>query len=103
MTPISSRIFTRAFPFAELSEPPDGASRSQYQSGRGWRRGFEGSQDYDLNLRVLELVDAGKIRHIPKILLSLAGRNGIDRIVGRREEATLTKPVCALSRNTYRA
>jgi GT2 family glycosyltransferase len=34
----------------------------------GWRRGFEGSQDYDLNLRIFEIVDPGKIRHIPKIL-----------------------------------
>lgn len=34
----------------------------------GWRVGFEGSQDYDLNLRIFETVDASKIRHIPKIL-----------------------------------
>jgi len=34
----------------------------------GWRRGFEGSQDYDLNLRIIELVPAASIRHIPKIL-----------------------------------
>ena len=34
----------------------------------GWRRGFEGSQDYDLNLRIIERVDASAIRHIPKVL-----------------------------------
>jgi glycosyltransferase involved in cell wall biosynthesis len=34
----------------------------------GWRRGFEGSQDYDLNLRVLERVNFRNVRHIPKIL-----------------------------------
>ncbi len=34
----------------------------------GWRQGFEGSQDYDLNLRIYERVHAADIRHIPKIL-----------------------------------
>jgi O-antigen biosynthesis protein len=34
----------------------------------GWRAGYEGSQDYDLNLRVFERIGAGAIRHIPKIL-----------------------------------
>lgn len=38
------------------------------RAARGWRRGLEGSQDYDLNLRVLEHVDFRNIRHIPKIL-----------------------------------
>ena len=34
----------------------------------GWRKGFEGSQDYDLNLRLLEDVDPRLVRHIPKVL-----------------------------------
>lgn len=34
----------------------------------GFRVGFEGSQDYDLALRVFELIDEKQIRHIPKIL-----------------------------------
>ena len=34
----------------------------------GWRRGFEGSQDYDLNLRIIERIPASSISHIPKIL-----------------------------------
>jgi len=34
----------------------------------GWRVGLEGSQDYDLNLRVIEKVDATQIRHIPEVL-----------------------------------
>lgn len=34
----------------------------------GWRVGFEGSQDYDLNLRILEHVRPTTVRHIPKIL-----------------------------------
>ncbi|WP_205772591.1 glycosyltransferase family 2 protein [Microvirga calopogonii] len=34
----------------------------------GWRRGFEGSQDYDLNLRIIEELEPTSILHIPKIL-----------------------------------
>lgn len=38
------------------------------QAVGGWRSGYEGSQDYDLNLRIFERVDERRIRHIPKIL-----------------------------------
>lgn len=34
----------------------------------GWRVGFEGSQDYDLNLRICERIGFRNIRHIPKVL-----------------------------------
>ena len=34
----------------------------------GFRTGFEGSQDWDVALRVVERVQAGKIHHIPRIL-----------------------------------
>jgi GT2 family glycosyltransferase len=34
----------------------------------GFRQGFEGSQDWDLALRVVEKVDSASIIHIPKIL-----------------------------------
>lgn len=34
----------------------------------GFREGFEGSQDYDLVLRCLEIVRAEQVRHIPRIL-----------------------------------
>lgn len=34
----------------------------------GFRVGLEGSQDYDLALRVLEVVGPGAIRHIPRVL-----------------------------------
>lgn len=34
----------------------------------GWRTGFEGSQDYDLSLRILERIQQCSIYHIPKIL-----------------------------------
>ncbi len=34
----------------------------------GWRPGYEGSQDYDLNLRIFEQIGQHAIRHIPKVL-----------------------------------
>jgi len=34
----------------------------------GFRLGFEGSQDYDLALRVIEQISENQIRHIPRIL-----------------------------------
>ena len=34
----------------------------------GWREAFNGSQDYDINLRIVEMIDPASILHIPKIL-----------------------------------
>ncbi|WP_230940736.1 glycosyltransferase family 2 protein [Burkholderia diffusa] len=34
----------------------------------GFREGLEGSQDYDLALRVIEVIKPGAIRHIPRVL-----------------------------------
>lgn len=34
----------------------------------GWRPGYEGSQDYDINLRITEQIDRRDIVHIPKVL-----------------------------------
>lgn len=34
----------------------------------GWREGYEGSQDYDLYLRVIEQIDDSEILHIPHVL-----------------------------------
>ncbi len=34
----------------------------------GFRKGYEGSQDWDLTLRVWEKVGSGRIRHVPRIL-----------------------------------
>ncbi len=34
----------------------------------GWRPGFDGSQDWDLNLRITGMIDPARIVHIPKIL-----------------------------------
>lgn len=42
--------------------------RSVLRDIGGFRKGFEGSQDYDLALRVIERVPESHIRHIPRVL-----------------------------------
>lgn len=48
----------------------------------GWRKGFEGSQDYDLNLRIVERIDAKNIRHIPKVLYHWRAVSGSTAVAG---------------------
>ncbi len=42
--------------------------RSVVESLGGLRAGFEGSQDYDLLLRAMRVIEPGRIRHIPMVL-----------------------------------
>lgn len=42
--------------------------RSVVNEVGGFRKGYEGSQDYDLALRVIEVITPDQIRHIPHIL-----------------------------------
>lgn len=42
----------------------------------GWRPGFEGSQDYDLSLRIVERIPAGTVSHIPEVLYHWRGVAG---------------------------
>lgn len=45
------------------------AHRTQnVKTAGGWREGYEGAQDYDLNLRILDMVGWEHVGHIPKIL-----------------------------------
>ncbi len=48
----------------------------------GWRPGYEGSQDYDLNLRIFEIVEEKNIRHIPKVLYHWRAVAGSTAIAG---------------------
>lgn len=41
---------------------------SLLQSIGGWRQGYEGSQDYDLFLRIVEHIEQGEIKHVPQVL-----------------------------------
>lgn len=51
-----------------------GISRELFERVEGFRSGFEGAQDYDLNLRVTKI--AKKVFHIPKILYSWRKTSG---------------------------
>ncbi|ACE85354.1 glycosyltransferase family 2 protein [Cellvibrio japonicus] len=42
--------------------------RSLFEKIHGFRKGYEGSQDHDLILRAIELVEPTQIIHIPKVL-----------------------------------
>lgn len=48
----------------------------------GWRRGFEGSQDFDLNLRIIEHINPMNIVHIPKILYHWRAVKGSTALCG---------------------
>ncbi|NMO20389.1 glycosyltransferase [Pyxidicoccus fallax] len=55
----------------------------------GFRRGFEGSQDYDLALRVVERTTPERIRHIPRVLYhwrAIPGSTALD--VGEKDYAS---------------
>ena len=52
----------------------------------GWRRGFEGSQDYDLNLRIFERDRRCKDTPHTESALSLAGGAGFNGAGGLRKE-----------------
>jgi GT2 family glycosyltransferase len=54
----------------------------------GWDPDTIGSQDYDINLRIVERVDETQIRHIPKVLYHWRA------IEGSTALATGEKPVC---------
>lgn len=51
----------------------------------GWRPGFEGSQDYDLNLRIVERVDPRSIVHIPKVLYHWRAVAGSTALAGSQK------------------
>jgi GT2 family glycosyltransferase len=48
----------------------------------GWRTGFEGAQDYDLNLRIIENIDPQTILHIPKVLYHWRAAEGSTAAAG---------------------
>lgn len=56
----------------------------------GWRSKFDGDQDYDLALRIIELVGVNNIFHIPKVLyhsrqMNLPHSNEASALVHKRE------------------
>lgn len=68
----------------------------------GWRPGFEGSQDYDLNLRIFETIDPGAIRHIPKILYHWRAVEGSTALEGAQKSYAYSAGFRALEEHVER-
>jgi glycosyltransferase involved in cell wall biosynthesis len=56
--------------------------RDLIQSLDGFRVGFEGAQDYDLALRVLELLTEKQVKHIPQVLYHWRATAGSTALAG---------------------
>lgn len=56
----------------------------------GWRPGYEGSQDYDISLRILERIDMANIRHIPKVLYHWRAVEGSTAVAGSEKSYAYT-------------
>jgi glycosyltransferase involved in cell wall biosynthesis len=68
----------------------------------GWRKGFEGSQDYDLNLRIFERIDPAKIRHIPKVLYHWRAVAGSTAVAGSEKGYAFDAGLKALKEHVTR-
>ncbi len=55
----------------------------------GFRTGFEGAQDYDLALRVLEIISPSQVHHIPRVLYHWRAFSGSTALsIGEKNYAT---------------
>lgn len=68
----------------------------------GWRPGFEGSQDYDLNLRVFERIAPERIRHIPKVLYHWRAVEGSTALDGSQKSYAYVAGLRALEEHVER-
>jgi GT2 family glycosyltransferase len=68
----------------------------------GWRKGFEGSQDYDLNLRTLETIDPARVRHIPKVLYHWRAVEGSTALARGEKDYAFTAGLKALEEHVAR-
>ena len=50
--------------------------RGLVEESRWFRKGFEGSQDYDLVLRVTERIGSDQILHLPRVLYHWRAHRG---------------------------
>ncbi|TDH38729.1 glycosyltransferase family 2 protein [Pseudohoeflea suaedae] len=69
----------------------------------GWRTGFEGSQDYDITLRIFERVGAEAISHIPKILYHWRAASGSTAAAGSEKSYAYEAGLRALQEHLDRA
>ncbi|MCP5082694.1 MAG: glycosyltransferase family 2 protein [Alphaproteobacteria bacterium] len=68
----------------------------------GWREGFEGSQDYDLYLRVVEQTMPANIVHIPKVLYHWRAVEGSAALGAAQKDYTAPAALRALNEHVAR-
>lgn len=68
----------------------------------GWREGFEGSQDYDLMLRVVERIPPDTIHHVPKVLYHWRTVQGSTAKAGSEKSYAFTNGLKALQEHLRR-
>lgn len=68
----------------------------------GWRPGFEGSQDYDLVLRIVERVAPRQILHIPKVLYHGRAPSGSTALAGAERSYAFGSGLRALQEHLAR-
>lgn len=77
-------------------------SRDVMQQIGGCRSGFEGAQDHDLLLRVMEVVTANEVRHIQKILYHWRMAEGSTSATASAKSYTTDSGVAAISDHLLR-
>lgn len=70
--------------------------RSHVVTVGGWRPGFEGSQDYDLTLRILERVGTERVVHVPRVLYHWRAAAGSTARGVQEKNYALGAGLCAL-------
>ncbi len=76
---------------------------SAVRQAGGWREGFEGSQDYDLYLRIVEQTRAANIIHIPKILYHWRMAEGSTALAAAEKDYPATAALRALKEHVERS
>lgn len=69
----------------------------------GWRSDFDGSQDYDLNLRIFEIIDETQICHIPKILYHWRAIEGSTALTSSEKPHAYVNAIKALHEHVERS
>ena len=75
---------------------------SAVRDAGGWRIGFEGSQDHDLILRVIESAKAGQIVHVPKVLYHWRAIAGSTALGGEQKDYTVNTGIRAVEEHLQR-
>jgi GT2 family glycosyltransferase len=69
----------------------------------GWRVGFEGSQDYDLTLRILETIPRSAVLHVPKVLYHWRAAEGSTARSGSEKSYAYDAGLRALTEHVARS